>query len=83
VPLDPAPDSSIEGRLHAAGLSYAILPLGASETDSALSAWLDSPRVGRIDTEFLAPQELRWKRVADAMFFVDSVQPSTIRRTPR
>jgi erythromycin esterase len=83
VRLEPAPESSIEGRLHAAELSYAILPLGAAESGSELSAWLDSPRVGRIDTEFLSPQELSWKRVADAMFFVDRVKPSTIRRVPR
>lgn len=83
VVVEPAPDSSIEGRLHAAGLPYAILPLRSVDVGSALSSWLDAPRVGRIDTEFLAPQELQWKRVADAMFFIDRVQPSTLRRDPR
>lgn len=75
--LEPAPEESLEGRLHAAGFQYAILPLGAA--GGSLSTWLNTPRVGRIGTEFLAPQSLPWKRVADAMFFVDQVEPSTLR----
>lgn len=79
--LEPAPEESLEGRLHAAGFQYAILPLGAA--GGSLSTWLDTPRVGRIGTEFLAPQTLPWKRVADAMFFVDQVEPSTLRSAAR
>ncbi len=76
VPLEPAPEGSLEERLHTAGFRYAILPLGAARPP--FSDWLNTPRVGRIDTEFLPPQVLDWRRVADAMFFIDIVEPSMI-----
>lgn len=78
VPVEPAPDPSLEHRLHAAGYDYVILPLRAAPP--ALSRWLETPRVGRIDTEFLSPQSLPWKGVADALFFVDRVEPSMLRK---
>jgi erythromycin esterase-like protein len=76
VPLEPAPEGSLEQRLHATGFRYAILPLGAARPP--FSDWLDTARVGRIDTEFVAPQSLAWRLVADAMFFIDMVEPSVI-----
>lgn len=78
VSVEPAPAGSLESRLHEAGFQYAILPLAAA--GAPLAAWLETPRTGRIDTEFLAPQSVKWKRVADAMFFVDHVRPSSLHR---
>lgn len=77
VTVDPPPAGSLESRLHEAGYAYAILPLAAAKPP--LATWLDVPRTGRIDTEFLSPQTLSWKRVADAEFFIDHVEPSSLR----
>jgi len=76
VEVEPAPNNSIEGQLHMGGLSTAILPLRMASGN--LEEWLARPRLGRIDTEFLPAQSLDWRGVADALFYIDHIHPTSI-----
>ena len=67
------PKNSIEDILHSIELDYGIFPL--RKTTGELNNWLNEKRLGRIDTEFLPPQLLYWPHVADALFFINNIEP--------
>ena len=73
APVPPAPEGSLEERLHRLGFSEAFLPLRAGKTGKAIPVSPVLMRIPKYKAESIASPA----QAFDAIYFIDTMTPAS------